>query len=87
MSDGSGSTNKKHCKGGGSNVISDPRLHPQPFFWPDMHWKTNVADSLIVCSVLFSGCRAKREMDGLLNRIFAAFDGAKMVESPTLARR
>ena len=32
-------------------------------------------------------CRVKRKMHGLLNRIFAAFDGAKIVESPTLARR
>jgi hypothetical protein len=27
-------------------------LHPQPFFWPDMHW-TNVADSPIAYSSFF----------------------------------
>ena len=38
---------------GSSNVIGDPRLHPRPFFWPDMHWKTNGADSPIACSSFF----------------------------------
>ena len=86
MSNRSGSTNKKCCKGGGSNVLGDPDcIRSLSFGLTYIGRRTLLTVPSPV--LVFSSerwCRAKREMHGLLNRIFAAFDGAKMVESPTL---
>jgi hypothetical protein len=97
MSDGSGDTNKKRCKGGDLMQLVTPfsqiataGLLLAPGLEDDI--ADQVADSSIACSSFLWALGAdvepaKRDMHGLLNRIFAAFDGAKFVESPTLARR